>query len=199
VKGGGPRHAISRNVAAVIVAVAVLAVVLGYLAIPSPTPAREKVFYIVVYHWGFALYDQNFNEINRIQVSRGDRVTLHVIPAEALTEEAHGVFEERTVKRGIGNLPPNDPKIMDEIEEAEKAGLMNHSVTIIELGVNVSTDISKVTTKAHSVKEALQMGNPGGGKVTFTADKVGSFNIMCMVPCGFGHAWMMLERGFVVL
>jgi hypothetical protein len=168
---------------------------------PAVTPpgGPGKTFYIVVHHWGFAIYDSEWNEIPRIVVQKGDTVTLYVIPAEALTEEAHEEFEERTIQRGIGDLPPNDPKIMDKIEEAEEAGLLNHSVAILEYGINIPTDVSKVTSKANSPREAFLMGNPGGGSVTFTADKVGRFDIICLIFCGYGHPWMVLRGGLEVV
>jgi len=168
---------------------------------PAVKPAQGpgQTFYIVVYHWGFAIYDQNWTEVPKIVVHKGDRVTIYVIPAEALTEEAHAKFEERTIKSGIGPLPPGDPRIHEEIEAAESAGLRNHSVAILDYGINVPTDVSKITSKADSPQDVIRLGNPGGGSVTFTADKTGRFNIMCLRFCGFGHTWMILEGGLEVL
>jgi len=167
-------------------------------AVVAPPEGLGKTFYIVVHHWGFVIYDSEWKEIPKIIVQKGDKVTLHVIPAESLTHEAHEELEEKTIRRGIGDLPPNDPKIRDEIEKAEKAGLLDHSVAITAYGINIRTHVSKVTSKANSPREAFLMGNPGGGSATFIADKVGLFDIKCRNFCGYGHDWMILKGGFEV-
>lgn len=43
-----------------------------------------SIFYVVTYHWGYAFYDENFHEVNRIQAKQGGIVTLYAIPAEGL-------------------------------------------------------------------------------------------------------------------
>jgi len=193
----------TRTIGIIIIALLVAGVggyaVWTYVVAPQLSPQATKTFYIVTYHWGFAFYDENLNEIPRIVVNKGDRVTLYVIPAEGLGQEFHEEFEERTMMNGVGQMKPGDMQIMEEMEKAEDGGLLDHSVGIIEYSINLVTDHSKFSGKAESPQEFLQTENKANiPTVTFVADKQGSFALICTVDCGYGHAYMVTENGFVV-
>ncbi len=157
----------------------------GVVSLTTPATPPQKTFTVVAYHWGFAIYDEQGQEIPKIEVARGTQVTLLVIGAEALSHELHEVFEDRTIEAWENNTAfgnKNASEIHEEIEDAELQGLVNHSVSISGYGVNVVTDVDSASPK----------------RATFTADTVGTFDILCLNECGWGHQWMKLSGGFVV-
>jgi len=191
-----------KLIAFAVLALAVLAGLAAYLYTGGSTVSgEERVFYVVAYHWGFAFYDENFNEVSKIVVNRGDRVTIYLIPGAALNEEAHEVYEERTIERGIGDLPPGSPEIVAKMEEAEDEGLLDHGLTISDYDVDVRTNHELFSGEASSISEVFSIESGDtlrAHSITFTADKPGSFDIICSVFCGYGHGWMVVEGGFVV-
>lgn len=157
--------------------------VVGMLAVPRASP--EATYTVVAYHWGFAIYDAQGNEVPKIDVARGTVVTLLVIGAEALSPEIHEVYEMRTVAAWENNSAYGNRdglEIMMEMEAAEAAGLLDHSVSIAGYDLNVVTDFESPSPKL----------------VTFVADQAGTFDITCQQFCGWGHQYMQLAGGLVV-
>lgn len=186
----------------VVLTLAVLAGLAVYLYTgQSALVGEEKTFYVVAYHWGYAFYDENFNEIERIVVNRGDRVTIYVIPGAAFDEEAHEAYQERTVEEGVGDLPPGSQEIIARMEEAEEGGFLDHGLTITGYDVDIKTNYGMFKGGASSIQEVFSIESGDtlrAHSMTFTADKSGSFDIVCSVFCGYGHGWMVVEGGFVV-
>lgn len=157
----------------------------GIMALTNPAPSPEKTFTVVAYHWGFAIYDEDGTEIPKIEVARGTVVTLDVIGAEALSHELHEAFMERTIEAWADNPEYGDKnatEIMEFLEQAEDAGLMDHSLDIVDYDIHVVTDSE----------------SPAPQRVTFVADMSGTFDILCTQFCGWGHQYMSLVGGFVV-
>lgn len=158
---------------------------IGILALTSPAMAPEKTFTVVAYHWGFAIYDEQGNEIPRIEVAQGTVVTLLVIGAEALSHEIHEAYVERVIETWADN-PDYGGMSAEEIEAAIEgagaSGLLNHSLSIDGYDVEVPTDVS----------------SPVPQQFTFIAHKSGTFAIRCLTYCGSGHGYMVIEDGFVV-
>ncbi|MFQ5919843.1 MAG: hypothetical protein ACE5I4_07355 [Thermoplasmata archaeon] len=171
------------------VTVIAVAAVLGSVAavlLSSPAPATmERTYQVVAYHWGFAIFDENGNEVPRIEVAEGTEVTLSVISAASLDHEAHHEYMERTIEAWADN-PAFGGKTAMELhelmEEAEAAGLNDHVVTIPAFGVSATTDHESPTPVV----------------VTFVADERGTFDIVCAGLCGWGHLFMSLPGGVVV-
>lgn len=179
----------------------ILAILVGttYLSLPQTSAPRERTFYIVVYSWGFAFYDEKFNEVQNIVVKKGDLVTLHAMPAEALVPAETNKMYERTVKNGLGKLKAGDPMLVDVVKRAREYALLRHTVTIAEFGLSLVTDGAKAAGRAQSVSEAVQARDRSIDSVKFTADKVGPFIIYCSdYECGYGHLDMFLPNGLVV-
>lgn len=148
-------------------------------------PAPQRTFTVIAYHWGFAIYDEAGAEIPKIQVAIGTVVTLEVIGAEALSHEIHEVYEERTMDLWADNPAyggKNMSELMEEMESAETAGYLDHSVQIAAYNIDVVTD--------HD--------SPSPKRVTFVANQAGTFDIECNVYCGWGHQYMNLTGGLVV-
>jgi len=168
-----------------------LAGYIGYsLLAPTPTPGEAKTFYVVATLWQFSLYDANFNRVSKIEVNKGDRVTLIFVPASfiprGLVEELEGEYIEKAVKAGLLKSKEEFEGYKNEArmtlaKTAYGAGFIPHGLAIrgYEDKVNVVSQGKPIT-------------------VTFTADKVGEFDIYCSQFCGWGHTFMKLEKAFVV-
>ncbi len=188
-------------VGGILVLVVIMAAGLYWYTSVNVPKGNERVFYVVVYHWGYVFYDENFNEINNIVVDRGDIVTLYLIPGGAFKEEIHEQYQDRTLATGIGDLPPESPEIREKIEEAEEMGYLDHGLAIEGYNVNVRTNHKMFKGIAESIDEVLNVENEitlRSHSITFVADTVGTFSIMCTVYCGYGHDWMVVDGGFIV-
>lgn len=190
----------------------VVLVFLGKISlIPQPSPEGGAVFYVVPYLYGYTFYDREFREVERMEVAQGEQVTLYIVPSHALSREAVLAYAERTVRRGIKDLAPGDPEIRKKIEEDFKLGNIEHIVGISGHPVYVQTDVTAVLEGRlfraggpRTVREAVQQKDPAIKKVTFTAKRVGSFDVLCVdsghggeATCGWGHQLMTRKGGLV--
>jgi heme/copper-type cytochrome/quinol oxidase subunit 2 len=151
----------------------------------SAAPPEQRTFTIVAYHWGFAVFDEQGNEIPRIEVARGTEVTLVVVGGMALSHELHEMFEERTVETFADNPDYgglNATEVQQKLEEAAEKGQVDHGVVI----------------SAYDLDIPAYADSPNPSVVTFVADKAGTFDIFCNRPCGWGHQYMFFEGGLVV-
>ena len=146
-----------------------------------------KTFNIVAYHWGYALYDQDWNEIEQIEVEQGTTVRLIAVPAYSLSHEIQEEFHERVLETGFGEYSAGDDRIPALMEAAhEYPDTSSHGVFIAQLNVDLNPDGNATT-----LEKAID-------SIEFTADEIGVFDISCSVNCGVGHPGMILEGAFVV-
>lgn len=191
-----------KSLAVLLVGVVAILAIGGYWYLSQGALSGEKkVFYVVAYHWGFAFYDENLSEVSRIEVNRGDIVTIYVIPGGAFSEDMHEEFQRRTLESGVGDIPPGSEELHEKMEEAEEQGYLDHGLTISGYSVNIRTSHKMFKGSAETLEDILQ--EEGGNtlkahSITFKADKVGSFDIVCTVYCGYGHDWMKVDGGLVV-
>jgi hypothetical protein len=202
--------------AAVVAALALLTglamlVFLGQLPRGGERPG-STVFYVVPYHYGFALYDRALREIERITVRAGESVTLSVVPAHALPEALFRAYSERSLRMAIGGLPAGDPRIADKMAEDLALGNVEHIVGIAAHPVYVTTDVTSLLAGQPfrrggpaTLREAVEAKDPSIRSVTFTARRVGAFDVLCVDSgmdgggtCGWGHKWMVAKGAFVV-
>jgi len=184
----------------------------GKLALTSRRAPDGDVFYVVPYHYGFAFYDRDFKEVDAMEVRVGTRVTLYIVPAHALPEATFLAYVERSMKVGVGGLAPGDPKIRAKMLEDLALGNVEHIVGIAGHPVYVTTDVGLVLggrpfreAGPASLGEAVSRRDPAIKAVTFTAKKVGDFDVLCVDSgmdgagtCGWGHKWMVGKNAFVV-
>ena len=178
----------------VVVAIIVIGAVAFFLFPGMGGAPKEKVFIIVAYHWGYALYDSNYNEIDQIVVNKGDTVKIYFISARSLSEEFYSQLEERAIQQGVGGLSGDD--LRAKIEEAISAGQIDHGLQITAFNVFVATNTKNFSGKAKTLKEFFQTENKDAIEqqaVTFKADKTGTFDILCYVVCGYGHSFMVRQ------
>jgi len=193
--------------------VAAVLVFLGRLPLELPQRAGTgAVFYVVPYHYGFAFYDRDLNEIETVEVKAGEAVTLHVVPAHALPETVFREYVERSMKLALGGLPAADPAIRRKMQEDLALGNVEHIVGIAAHPVYVTTDVASVLRGRPfrdggpaTLREAVGQGDPSIKSVTFTAKKVGAYDVICVDSgmdgggtCGWGHKWMVSKGAFVV-
>ncbi len=179
------RRRLTFTAIAVILVGIITGLLLGSVLLSGAPPT--KTFNIVAYHWGYALYDGDWNEIEQIEVERGTTVRLVAFPAHAFSHELDEQFEERVVAKGFGEYPPGDERIHDLMEAAhEDPALVDHGVFIGQLNVDLSPN-----GNASTFEEAID-------SIEFTTDAIGTFDISCSVFCGVGHPSMVLEGAFVV-
>jgi hypothetical protein len=179
---------------------------------PGRPGGGGRIFYVVAYHYGFAFYDVAFNEREAIEVRAGETVTLRIVPSHALPRESVLAYAERSAKLSIGGLPPGDPRIREKIAEDFALGNVEHIVGIAGHPVYVATDVTPLLGgrpfregAPRTLREAVERGDPAIKSVTFTAKRVGAFDVLCVDSgmdgagtCGWGHKWMVAKGAFVV-
>ena len=179
---------------AVILVGIIMGLLLGSVLLSGAPPT--KTFNIVTYHWGYALYDEDWNEIEQIEVERGTTVRLIAIPASLLSPELEEEMYQRVIDKGLSasrgdkvveEYPPGDPRIAGLIKAArDDPDTANHGVFIGQLNVDLSPNGNALT-----LEEAVD-------SIEFTTDAIGTFDISCSVECGIGHELLVLENAFVV-
>ena len=168
--------------------VAAVLVFLGRLPLEFPQRAGTgRVFYVVPYHYGFAFYDRDLNEIETVEVKAGETVTLHIVPAHALPEAVFRQYVERSMKRAIGGLPAADPAIRRKLQEDLDLGNVEHIVGIAAHPVYLATDVTSVLRGRPfreggpaTLREAVSQGDPSIKSATFTTKKIGAYDVICM-------------------
>ena len=186
---------------------------LGRISLVAEAPSADgSVFYLVPYHYGFAAYDGQFREVERIEVEEGAAVSLHIVPALALAHETFLAYAERPVRAGIGGRPPGDPEIRRRIEEDLRLGDVEHIIGITAHAVHVTTNVAEALGgrsfregAPRTVREAVERRDPSIKTVTFTAKRVGEFDVLCVDSgiggegtCGWGHQWMVGKKALIV-
>lgn len=179
------RRRLTFTAIAVILVGVITGLLLGGVLLSGAPPTRT--FNIVVYHWGYALYDEDWNEIEQIEVKRGTTVRLVAFPQSVLSNEIREQLWQRVVEKGFGEYAPGDPRIADLIEAAQaEPAAVNHGVFIGQLNVDL-----RPNQQASTLEGAID-------SIEFSTDAIGSFDILCSVSCGAGHPYMVLNEALVV-
>ena len=182
----------------VIVAISVSAAGLVYYittareepATTSEELSSSKKFYIVPTSWTFAIYDENFNRVDRIEVSKGDIVVLVMLPEPFVPKELHEEIEHEYIEKATSTGAMTKEKYEELHEKAEETlGRELYGIEYLPHGVAIKG-------YEEIVNVDLSSGYPA--VVVFKADKVGAFDIYCSVFCGFGHSQMVLDSAFIV-
>ena len=180
--------------------------------LPDEPAGTGTLYYVVPYHYGFAFYDSHFVERQSMEVKVGEVVTLRVVPSLALPEATVLEYARRAAGQPIGGLPAGDPQIGQKIMEDLDLGNVEHIVGIAGHAVRVTTDIAPALGGARfrkdgprTIEEAVRQADPAIKSVTFTAKRVGAFDVICVDSgmdgsgtCGWGHKWMVAKGAFVV-
>ena len=183
-----------------IITVVVAGGLVGYVALnstASKSPATE--YYVLAYHWGYVLYDSNFNEITGMNVTKGTHVQIHLLSAGGLTMELHESLEERNANNTLAGFNAGD--VDEAMEAAEGGGLLAHSLQIdgaySSKGAITTSDAVVNATSVQSLATQLKDMHKLP-TLDFTANSIGSFKIYCTVYCGDYHSDMYLKNALVV-
>lgn len=181
------------------IAVILVGVISGLLlgATMSGGAPPTKTFNVIAYHWGYALFDENWNEIEQMEVKLGTTVRLIAHPVNLFSQELQDKFYQRVVDRGLSTslgdaveikYPPGDPRIAEIIMKARtNPETLNHGVSITALNVDLSPKTDK------SIFEGAI------ASIEFTPDALGVFEMSCSIECGPGHEFFALEKALVVV
>lgn len=182
----------------VIIPLAVVIVIIGFTLLflaPGMTGVQEeKVFIVVAYYWGFALYDEDFNKIDQIVVNQGDRVKIYFFNARSFSEEFYSQLEEESITMGVGGLSGDD--LRGKIDEAVSVNQIDHGLQITEFKVFMSTNYRNFSGEAKSLSEFFEIEDEEAIEqqaITFVADKPGTYDFVCYIVCGYGHAYMIYQ------
>ncbi len=178
------RKRLTFTAIAVILVGIITGLLLGSVLYSGASPV--KTFNIITYHWGYALYDEDWNEIEQIEVKRGTTVRLVAIPDHLLSREIQAQFDPRVVDNGIGEYQAGDPKILALIEEEHTNLNTDHGVFIGLLNIDLRPNEHALT-----LEEAID-------SIEFTADAIGTFDISCSVFCGMGHPYIVFDEAIVI-
>lgn len=161
----------------------------------SPGSRAEDVVvtaYVVAYHWGWAIFDEEGRDLEVLQVPVGATVELFAVNDHA--SEAIGQFPAPVAQaiQGIdwkerahhdqdaGRMAVPAGSTLDEMLHAvhDDHALENHGLLISGVGAG------PVQLDAHAHEPA---------HLVFTVDEEGSFLLICTEMCGVGHAAMIRE------
>ena len=150
-----------------------------------------RVYYVVPVEWTFGLYDENWRPVERIEVSKGDRVLLVIVPRTFVPPEIYEELEERFIEeaKAQGLLAGEEDFKRYEEDAVKQLGKEAYGLEYIPHGVAIEGYEDRVNV-------VLTEGNIV--VVEFTADKPGSFDIYCSNFCGWGHGFMRLQDAFGV-
>jgi len=188
-----------------VIPIATVIVIIGislllFNPITNGVQQEEKVFIVVGYYWGFALYDEEFNRIDQIVVNQGDKVKIYFFNARSFSEEFYSQLEEESITMGVGGLSGDD--LREKIIEAVSIGQVDHGLQITEFRVFIPTNYRNFSGEAKSLSEFFEIEDEEAIEqqaITFVADKPGTYDFVCYIVCGYGHAYMIYEDALRVV
>ena len=136
-----------------------------------------------------------------MEVKEGETVTFYIVPSQALPREMVLEYAERALSAPIGGLAPGDPRIRQKILEDFALGDVEHIIGISGFPVYVTTNVTAVLNGRPfrdggppTLRDAVDRGDPTIRTVTFSAKRVGAFDVLWVDSgmdgagtCGWGH------------
>ena len=167
----------------------------------EPAPDRgdlEVTAYVVAYHWGFAVFDEDGSELDHLKVGNGASVELVAVNDHA--------------SEAIAQLP--DP-VSDAIASADWHERAHHDVEmgrIPDPAGEIGEDVGEVLAAAHDGHDHMGPVQDHGLMVTgvgervfldshadeparlaFIAEGEGIYEFRCTEECGYGHEYQRWE------
>lgn len=160
----------------------------------------DRTIYVGAYHWGFVVLNGSGEELERVDISRGDilRVVsfntgasqaVETLPASIRGElPDHEDLEERNEER----IPvPSNGDFHELLEEANEQ-YPDHSLAIMPSG-QVHMDGGMMM---HPVALPRIASSPVVRQVGATSR--GDYTLSCLTYCGYGHPYMEIDGGIIV-
>ena len=184
----------------------------GLLAgcVGDPDPS-EEAYYVVVYHWGFAVFDEDGTEHDMIEVPEDTELTVVAVndhatdafsdlpaPVETVLEEfdARARTEQHVAD---GMIPePDDATIGGKYDEVhDEAHMDDHNDADDNDDDHNGNELTKLDhriivpgTDVHM--EVLSTAHEPA-QTSFVTDQTGTFEFVCTHDCGYGHPYMVRE------
>lgn len=169
--------------------------------VDDPDPAEDAAddatdvtvtAYVVAYHWGFAIFDEDGSELEELAAPKGATVELIAVNdhahdaiaqlpdpvAEGITEidwhaRAHDDFSE-------GQLPDPEEQVGESVSAVLAAAHdgHDHHGPVDDHGLTVEGAGDAVFLDAHGDEPK---------RLAFTVDSEGEHELICTQDCGYGH------------
>jgi hypothetical protein len=162
----------------------------------------EITAYVVSYHWGWAVFDEDGNELDALNVPVGTTVELVAVNDHAtmainqlpapVAETIRGISWHDRAHHAVmeGRIPDPEDEEGITMSEALKAAhdghshhgpAQDHGLMVTGVGVQAFLD-----AHAHEPE-----------RLVFTVNREGAFEFRCTEECGFGHDYQRWEMLFV--
>ncbi|MBI4282582.1 MAG: c-type cytochrome [Chloroflexi bacterium] len=182
---------LAGSVALIAAGLAAMVVAAGGREAPVPTPSEvtaslntppvpDVTFYVMAYHWDYAIFAENGSRLDMITVPQG--TTLEIYAVNALAKEAIARLPAPVVK-AMGEVPHPDAEAMLAAEPGP------HPWSVTDHGFLLEW---------YGVVEYLASGAQKPNRVVFTADRPGEYQFVCANYCGVGHTHMTMQTRFIV-
>ena len=161
----------------------------------APAEDLEITAYVVAYHWGFAIFDEDGSELEQLRAPKGATVELVAVNdhasmaiaqlpelvAEAIQaadwhERAHHDVEAGRIPDPVERAGTPVSTVLDEAH-AHGHDLDHHGLMVTGVGARAFLD-----SHAHEPEHLV-----------FTVDREGTFEFRCTEECGFGHDYQRWE------
>ena len=161
-------------------------------AVAEPPEPEEVTAYVVGYHWGWAIFDEDGDELDVLEVPVGSEVELiavndhatHAIEhlPEPVAETINAIDWHERAHHDVeqGHLP--------DLEQAEGVP-MGEALTIAHDGhdhVGPAQDHALLVAGL-GVEEFLDSHGDEPAHMVFTVDEEGAYEFRCTEECGAGH------------
>jgi hypothetical protein len=168
-------------------------------AVEEAAPEPEEVTaYVVGYHWGWAVFDEDGTELDAIEVPVGSEVELI-----AVNDHAAGAIEQlpAPVAETINSISWHDRAHQDmeqghmpDLEEAEGVP-MGEALTLAHDGHDHAgpTQDHALLVAGLGIEEFLDSHGDGPARMVFTVDEEGTYEFRCTEDCGAGHDYQRRE------
>jgi hypothetical protein len=155
----------------------------------------EVTAYVVGYHWGWALFDEDGSELEQLRVRKGATVELVAVNDHAgeaiaqLPEPVAGAVQtvdwhERALHAvEMGRVP--DPEAEEGMSLSEAIDMAHdHGQDMAHHGLMVTGVGARAFLDSHAREPE---------RLVFTVDREGTFEFRCTEECGFGHEYQRWE------
>ncbi|WP_254767493.1 hypothetical protein [Salinilacihabitans rarus] len=167
--------------------------------LPGSGGGVDRTIYIGAYHWGFVIFDESGEELERVSLQRND--VLRVVSFNTLSSQAiqslpssireaipdHEALEERNEER---IPPPADGDFHELLEEANEQ-YPDHSIAIMPSG-----QVHMAGGMMHPVALPQSATRPAVRQLSAT--RRGDYTLSCLTYCGYGHPYMEIDGGIIV-
>ncbi len=190
-----------KKIVIALVAIIAVAAVGGALLFTNQPGGEQatKTYIIIGYYWGFALYDGDFNPVDKIELKVGEPVKIIFLNARSFAPEFYEPLEQRTIEQGLGAV--SGDALAQKIMEALETNQVDHGLQITGLKVAIATNYKAFSGTAKSLAEFFEkepQDQIEKHSVVITPERAGVYDLVCYVVCGYGHSFMILENAVVV-